>query len=310
MHYLINKIVQHGTSVKEFYLTPVDGSDVPMWNPGASVVVSFRSKAASEFHNTYSLIGTPGSHLRIAVQREESGRGGSRVLHEEFKVGMEVELGMPIDTFKLHAGNSRNVLIAGGIGITPLISMVRALDNGEISYELHYLTRDASRLVLMDQFEGLSYGNIYTYMTSNGRPNLEALIGQYFNGSELHACGPLSLLDEIRKTATQIGWPLNHLHFESFGAKNTTKDKPLTVYLRQSDVSLNVDPGTSILDAMIAADVFVSYDCKRGECGNCYTTVLSGEPLHRDVCLTSKQRSQGMTTCVSWANGSRIELDI
>lgn len=310
MRYQINNIVQHGPGVKEFRLIPANGSAVPAWKPGAHVELSFRSRTGAQFRNAYSLIGEPGDSLRIAVQREPAGRGGSRVLHDEFEVGMNIELSKPINSFEHHPGAAHNVLIAGGIGITPLISMARALETAGNSFELHYLTRDITRMVLMGELDGLSNGNIFTYLTETGRPDLDALIGYYCKGSELHACGPAALLEAIRTTATLLGWPPACLHFESFGPRNVSTDRPLRVYLRQSDITLDIAPGMSILEAMIAADAFVTYDCKRGECGNCFAHVLSGDPLHRDLCLTPQQRAEGMTTCVSWAAGPELELDL
>ncbi|NNG21611.1 PDR/VanB family oxidoreductase [Telluria aromaticivorans] len=311
MRYLIQTVVQHGPHVKEFRMVPADGSTAPGWAPGSHVDIGFRSHSGEEFHKAYSLVGAPGECLRIAVQREPAGRGGSRVLHDEYRPGMEVELGAPVDAFELKRGAVRTVLVAGGIGITPMTSMAQALDGDGHRFELHYLAREAERLVLMDEFDGMRHGVVSTYLTSSGqRPDLDALIGPYAQGSELHACGPVSLLEAIRTRAAALGWPAAHVHVESFGARTASEDKPVRVYLRQSDLRIEVAPGTSILDAMIAADAFVSYDCKRGECGNCFAQVVSGTPVHRDVCLTPEQRLQGMTTCVSWAAGGDLELDL
>lgn len=310
MRYLISGIIQHSPLIKEFRLTPADGRAVPTWQPGSHIKLTFRSQSGSQFTNAYSLLGQHGDCLRIAVQREASGRGGSRVLHDEFTAGMEIDLSEPQDSFRLHVGDSRNVLIAGGIGITPLISMARALNSARKGFEMHYLVRDISRLVLMDELVCLPYGHMTAHVTESGRPDLAVLIGPYTEGSKLHACGPVSLMDAIRTKASLLGWPPDHLHFESFGARHTSEDQPLRVYLRQSGITLDVMPGTPILDAMISADAFVSYDCKRGECGNCYAAVISGQPIHRDICLTAAQRAVGMTTCVSWAAGPELELDL
>lgn len=299
MRYLISGIIQHSPMIREFRLPPAGDRAVPNWEPGSHIELTFRSQSGSPFTNAYSLVGQPGDRLRIAVQREASGRGGSRVLHDEFTAGMEIELSEPQDSFKLHVGDSRNILIAGGIGITPLISMARALNSVCKDFETHYLVRDISRLVLMDELTGLPYGHMTTHVTESRRPDLAVTIGPYTDGSELHACGPVSLMEAIRTNASSLGWPPNHLHFESFGARNTSGDKPLRVYLRQSGITFNVMPGTTILDAMISAKAFVSYDCKRGECANCYAAVISGQPIHRDISITAAQRAVGMTTCVS-----------
>jgi ferredoxin-NADP reductase len=311
MDYFIESIIPHGTAIKEFRLVPADGSAAPPWSAGAHIELDIRSQAGTLYRNAYSLIGEPGAQLRIAVQREAAGRGGSRVLHDEYTAGMMISASTPLATFALRTGAARNVLIAGGIGITPMVSMARALDQSGNRFELHYLARDAARLVLLHEVEHLAHGQLATYITaSGGRPDLQALVGAYTEGSELHACGPGALLEAIRAAAAVMGWPAASVHFESFGARSASTDRPIKLYLRQSDMSIDVAPGTSILDAMIAADAFVSYDCKRGECGHCFANVTAGQAIHRDVCLTPEQRAQGMTTCVSWAEGDFLELDL
>ncbi|MBZ2209570.1 PDR/VanB family oxidoreductase [Massilia soli] len=311
MDYFIDSILQHGPAVKEFRLVRVDGGAAPAWQAGDHVELDIAAQSGERHRNAYSLIGEPGAQLRIAVQREAAGRGGSRVLHDEYIAGMRISVSAPMGNFALHTGSARNLLIAGGIGITPMVSMARALDRGGSRFELHYLARDAGRLVLLHEVDRLAHGQLATYTTESGnRPDLQAMIGAYSEGSELHACGPASLLDAIRTAAAALGWPMANVHVESFGARSAATDRPIKLYLRQSDMRIDVMPGTSILDAMIAADAFVSFDCKRGECGHCFANVVAGEPIHRDACLTPGQRAQGMTTCVSWAAGDDLELDL
>lgn len=310
MRYRIDTVLAHGAAVKEFRLAPADGAAVPPWQPGAHVELAFESRTGTRHCNAYSVVGEIDGMLRIAVQREADGRGGSRVLHDEYAPGMALEVSAPRDDFRLQPGTRRTILIAGGIGITPIVPMARALDAAGADYDVHYIAKDAARLVLMDDLRGLG-GEIHTHVTgSGGRPDLDLLIGPYEAGSELHACGPSGLLQAIAARAAALGWPARNVRFESFGARSGGADKPVRIYLRQSGMVLDVAPGQSILDAMIAADVFVSYECRRGECGNCYTGVLSGAPVHRDVCLTGPQRAQGMTTCVSWASTPELELDL
>lgn len=306
----IEKIIQHSPLVKEFCLAPADGQSTTEWNPGSHLELQFQTKSGTRFENSYSLVGKPSDLYRIAVQREEGGRGGSKTLHDEFLEGMEIEASPPIDSFAFHIGQARNVLIAGGIGITPMISMALALESAKARFEFHYLARDISRLVLLGELQGLTHGQIITHVTSDTRPDLKKIIGPYIEGSELHACGPISLLEAIRANAEALSWPIQHLHFESFGSRAAPTDEPLRVHLSLSDMTLDVMPGTPILEAMITADAFVAYECKRGECGSCFARVLSGTPLHRDVCLTPEQRAEGMTTCVSWATGPDLVLEL
>ena len=311
MRYRIHAIIPHGHAVKEFRLAPLDGNPVPPWQPGAHVELTLRAQGGASFTNAYSIIGERDGMLRIAVLREERGRGGSRVLHDECAPGTVLELGLPRNGFGLHPGAVRTVLIAGGIGITPIMPMARTLQGAGAIYELHYMVRDRERLALSDDVGLLDQRYVHTYLTeTDGRPDLARIIGPWQAGSELHACGPQVLLDAIRTSATALGWPAQHIRFESFGARAQAHDLPLRVHLRQTGLTLELAPGKSILDAMIDADVFVSYECKRGECGNCYASVLSGAPVHRDICLSPLQRAQGMTTCVSWCSSSELELDL
>ena len=194
MDYFIESIVQHGPSIKEFRLVPADGSAAPAWNAGAHVELDIQSQSGVRHRNAYSLIGEPGEQLRIAVQREQNGRGGSRVLHDEYIAGMMISLSTPIGAFTLTPGASRTVLIAGGIGITPIVSMARALERSGNPFALHYVARDAARLVLLAELEHLTHGQLVTYTTESGRPDLRAMLGRYSGGSELHACGPAGLL--------------------------------------------------------------------------------------------------------------------
>lgn len=310
MSHLITEVIAHNMQVKEFRIARADGAPLPDWQPGAHVMLAFTGADGARHEKHYSLIGAPGpaTAYRIAVQREEQGKGGSRTLHEEFAAGSPVELSGPFNSFPLAPAQGRVLLIAGGIGITPMISMAHALSAQDAPFELHYLARDASRLVLRDELPAAA---LVTHLSQeSGRADLAAMLGPYADGAAFYACGPAALLQGLADAATELGWPAHAMHFESFGARTEQSDGALTVELSLSEMTVEVQPGTSILDALIAADVFVSYDCKRGECGNCYTQVQEGEPLHRDVCLTPNMRAQGMCTCVSWAKPGRLVLEL
>lgn len=310
MRYLIASTVDHGARVRELRLAPPPGQALPAWEPGAHLELSFSARSGRTFSNAYSIVGEVDGMLRIAVQREDAGRGGSRVLHQEYQAGMVLEAAGPLARFRLHRGAVRTVLIAGGIGITPLLPMARALDAAGADYTLHLVARDSSRLVL-DQDRRALGARVRTWLTATqGRPDLAGLIQPWQEGCELHACGPAGLLEAVRATARALGWPPAHVHVERFGTPRHEDDRPLRVHLRRSGLTLDVKPGASILDALLDAGAFLSYDCRRGECGHCYAAVTAGEAKHRDSCLGPAQRAAGMTPCVSWARGPLLELDI
>jgi vanillate O-demethylase ferredoxin subunit len=320
MNYVVTQLADLGGGVREVRLRPADGSALPAWQAGAHVQLHLPASAAAEdVVRHYSLLDAPGAgaargergELRIAVQLEADGRGGSRYVHEQLQAGDVLPVEGPFDSFSLAPGTGRTVLVAGGIGVTPMLAMASQLAAQGDWYEFHYIARSRERMVLLGEIEALPTGTLTSHVTSEqGRPDLEALLGRHSAGAVLYACGPVALLQALAAAAAAQGWPRSALHFESFGARAEQDDQPLTVHLAQSDVTLEVAPGTSILDSLIDAGMFVSYECKRGECGHCHTPVLEGEPLHRDVCLTPQQRAQGMTTCVSWARGGRLVLDM
>src|SRR5450830_1154124 len=309
MRHIITEIIDHGSAVKEFHIGRQDGGPLPEWLPGSHIVLHFSASDDRTFERHYSLIGMSGqaSSYRIAVQREAQGKGGSLYLHEELIVGSVIGVSGPFNSFTLDQATSsiptpRILLIAGGIGITPIVSMAYALNASGRPFALHYLVRNTGRLILLDELLALPHATVSTHVSQqSGRADLAQLLGRYGAGDSCYACGPAALLQELADVAARLGWPAHAIHIESFGARAQHDDVALTVELSLSQITLQVPPGTSILDALIANDVFVSYDCQRGECGNCYATVLSGQPVHRDVCLTPTMREQGMCTCVSWA---------
>jgi vanillate O-demethylase ferredoxin subunit len=317
MSYLIADVVPHGARVKEFHLRRADGAPLPAWQAGDHVVLAFASADGRRFENHYSLVGAPGAtHVyRIAVQRDDHGHGGSACLHDELGTGSPISVTGPYNSFPLRAdgaADARVVLVAGGIGITPLVSMAHALGAQGRPFTLHYLARSRDDLVLLDEVRAIPGAVVVPHVSQQaGRADLDALLGSFAAGDSVYACGPFALLQALADAGRRQGWPAKSLHVESFGNRTVAGDAPLTVELALSGMTVDVAPGTPILEALIAADVFVSYDCKRGECGNCYTPVLEGIPLHRDVCLTPAMRETGMCTCVSWAAApGRLVLEL
>jgi len=317
MDYVVAGVVQHGTRVKEFQLRHKDGRLLPAWTPGSHIMVRFVTDDGRAFENHYSLVGVPESSnaWRIAVQLDAAGKGGSRYLHEAMGPGSVVDVSGPYDSFPLTMPDSqpspRVVLVAGGIGVTPLVSMAHALADRGIPFVFHYLAHTDDRLALLDELRAIAGDSLVTHLSPvTGRVRLDDVLGRYRDGDQVYACGPSGLLQALALTGESLGWRADAIHVESFGPRVQPADALLTVELALSGTTIEVAPGTSILDALIAADAFVSYECKRGECGSCYTPVLEGEPLHRDVCLTPALRTAGMCTCVSWASSGRLVLEL
>ncbi|MFA9217859.1 MAG: ferredoxin reductase, partial [Sphingomonadaceae bacterium] len=182
MSYVIAQVFALGSNIREFQIRRSDGGALPDWQAGAHIVLGFSNAAGQRFQNHYSLVGAPGpsTTYRIAVQREADGHGGSRCLHDEYGAGRSIEVSGPFNSFPLQAGNpagSRVLLVAGGIGITPLVSMAYALDAQGATYALHYLARTQQQLVLLEELRALPHGKVEPRVSQQtGRVDLSALL--------------------------------------------------------------------------------------------------------------------------------------
>jgi ferredoxin-NADP reductase len=300
-------------NVVEFQLRFADGSALPAWEAGAHLALTLPGFDNPSPVRHYSLVGDPEVRdiYRIAVLLNANGQGGSRYMHEHLQLGALLEVSGPFHTFSLAKPVGRTVLLAGGIGVTPLLSMAHALSRLGYRFELHYVARTAAHMVLLDEFRSIPGCSIATYRTdSTGVPDLADILGSYETGTVVHACGPVPMLQAMKQRAADLDWPADAVRVESFGARQQQQDRPVTVHLALSDMRIDVMPGTPILDALIDAGMFVSYECRRGECGHCFTPVVDGVASHRDVCLSPQQRREGMCTCVSWAESDTLVLDL
>lgn len=261
--------------------------------------------------NHYSLTNSPGdgAHYHIAVQRESNGNGGSRFMHDEVAVGDTVYVSTQKNDFPLQETAHPVVLIAGGIGLTPIFSMAKALNAKGVPYALHYSARSRSKLAFADEMAALGAS---FYISDEGQKlDLNHLLGSLSPQTHIYFCGPKGLIQAIIDTGERLGIARDRLHFELFGNADQTKqaDKPVDVTLSQSGRTITVPVGISILDALLAEGVECSFGCKRGECGACAVDMLEGTPDHRDLVLTADEKAAGrICICVSRALTPAITL--
>ena len=265
---------------------------------------------------SYSLAGDPGDRSRyeIAVLHLADGKGGSAYMHAHVKEGDTLTCSDPINGFPLSDKADHHVLIAGGIGITPLRAMAYELRSRGAEFEIHYAAHTEENMAYGKQLDQLAEHRLHSYFSQTVRPNrmdLGHVLGSPQSGRHAYICGPNKMIQAAMEMARRLEWPQESVHVESFGARVDDADQEVEVELRLSDMTIRVQPGTTILDAMIEAGAFVSYECKRGECSTCQTRVLEGEPIHRDVCLldTQRQDEQLMCPCISWSRTQKLVLD-
>lgn len=298
--------------ISEFDLVAADGGGLPDWQPGAHIRVSLPGGG----NRAYSLIrfpSDPASHgYRIAVQREDGGKGGSKFMHG-LTLGDTLSVTMPKCDFPLTAAPA--LLLAGGIGITPMISMATALQDACTAFDLHYCGRSRDIMAYAETLRS-SFGpalHIHCDDDPATAPDLAAIIAGLGPDRHLYICGPRGMINAARALAESAGIAPDRVHVELFdNASATGDDTAFEVELASTGQVFTIPPGRSIIEVLEGAGIDLTYDCQRGDCGICQTDVIGGTPDHRDVVLTESERASGkvMQICVSRAKSPRLVLDL
>jgi hypothetical protein len=247
------------------------------------------------------------------VLREANGSGGSVAVHDLYRLGLRLNVSAPGNNFALRDDTQSAVLVAGGIGITPLKAMAHELAARNTPFTLHYAARTARQFAFLDELRAEFGDRLHLYDGAAGqRMDLPALVGATEAGAAFYVCGPASLIDAMHAAATESGVPSDRVSHERFAVPVATGDRALVVELKRSGRTVQVTADQSILEAVQAAGVDAPAACRTGTCGTCAVKVLGGEPQHRDGVLTEGERTSGrkMCICVSRAVGERLELDL
>ncbi|MFC6087316.1 PDR/VanB family oxidoreductase [Sphaerisporangium aureirubrum] len=286
------------------------GGPLPAWTPGAHIDVLLPGGLTRQ----YSLCGDPArrGRWRIAVLREGAGRGGSRWIADELAEGATLRVRGPRDNFPLRP-SGRYVFVAGGIGVTPLLPMVRAAAAAGAGWVLHYGGRTRASMAFLGELA--VYGDrVRVYpQDETGLLDLDTLLGDPVPGALVYCCGPAGLIDAVERRCA--AWGPGVLHVERFTAvpvEDGARDTAFDVVCAASGITVAVPPGTSVLAALEQAGLDVPSSCTEGVCGTCETTVLEGEPDHRDSILDDEEKAAGdtMMICVSRCRGTRLVLDL
>ncbi|WP_201742062.1 PDR/VanB family oxidoreductase [Mangrovicoccus ximenensis] len=309
-----------------------DGSSLAPWTPGAHLDITLPSGLT----RSYSLCGNP-SDLKgyeIAVLREDAGRGASREIHATQLVGRELAAIAPRNQFAL-ADASEHVFIAGGIGITPLLPMIRVLAEAGRPWMLHYCGRRLTGMPFVEtlrELEASGTGSVSVYAADcDARLALEDMLGTTSPGAAVYCCGPERLLQAAEKAALASG---RAFHMERFGRPDLAKpaeppvqlspqeqqgtdeeidpDAPFEVEMARTGVTFEVGPGQSILGEARKHRQGLSFNCSDGYCGTCETAVLAGRPDHRDTVLSDEEKAEGATMmiCVGRSCSRKLVLDL
>ena len=296
--------------IRSFDLVSPDGADLPPFMPGAHVRVQTPSGAWRK----YSLCNDPAERGRyqIAVKREDTGQGGSASMHAGLYAGRTLPTLPPDNAFALATPAKGYLFIAGGIGITPILSMIRSF--GELPpapWKLVYLTRSPEITAFRDELA--AHGSHVRIHHDHGDParafDLWPVLEKP-DTAHVYCCGPRALMDAVRDMTGH--WSPRLVHFESFveGGGTQADDQPFQVQLARSGLELEVPVGRSILSVLHDHGVRAPSSCESGTCGTCRTTLLEGEADHRDMVLLPDEHAHQSMVCVSRARSPRLVLDL
>lgn len=302
-------------------LAAADGSALEPQEPGAHLDLHLPNGLVRSYSLCGDVHGEVGrGHYRIAVGRSTTSRGGSAYVHEHVRVGDTLRIGAPRNHFKLDRGAQKVVLVAGGIGITPLLSMARQCAQEGRDWHLHYCVRNGVRAAFLDELRSLEAGQhrVTTWFSEVGGNRFDAtgvLRPPLPLNSHVYCCGSPSLMQSVEQA---INWlPEHQRHFERFmGGTDTSLDthgeRTFTLHLEQSRQTLEVPAGRSVLECLEDAGIFVPFACREGLCGSCETPVLEGCVEHRDFVLSAADRASNkkMMVCVSRAADQHLRLDV
>ena len=298
--------------VAAFDLEPIEGV-LPTFQPGAHIDVHLPNGLVRQ----YSITNGPGesSCYRIGVKLEPDSSGGSSCLHETVREGDVLAISEPRNNFPLRRDSNRTILLAGGIGITPLLSMAQALDRMSLPFELHCFAQSAEHIAFGDVVDGLGASVVRHLGLSPEETvaEIRRLVAVYDTFVNLYVCGPGPMLEAVRREAASAGWPDDAVHFEYFKNTNEIDDSStFEVALARSALTLTVPSGATILEVLREHGVLLPSSCEQGACGTCVAAVLEGEPDHQDVYLNDSDHraSDRIMTCVSRSRSDRLVLDL
>lgn len=306
----VERAEQIADGIFSYELRRPDGSELPEFTSGSHLTL----RVPNGLLRKYSLCNDPAERDRyvIGVRREAGGRGGSISLVDGTKVGDELLVSTPRNDFPLVKSAAGYIFIAGGIGITPIRSMIRHLKNTGGRFKLYYLTRSPEMTAFREELSGPEFRGQVTIHHDHGDPDrafdLWPVLEQP-KGQQVYCCGPRPLMEAVRDMSGH--WSASAVHFEAFTepARSTPEDRPFRVRLARSGDTIEVPVGTTILEALRANGHQVPSSCESGTCDTCRTKLIEGEADHRDLVLAEHERDTNIMVCVSRARSEELVID-
>ncbi|WP_107704755.1 PDR/VanB family oxidoreductase [Nocardioides allogilvus] len=315
---VVTQMTLEAEGVLSLRLERIESNDpLPVWEPGAHIDVYVPDGSTRQ----YSLCGDPSdlSHYQIAVLREPEGRGGSRYVHDELRVGQRLLVTRPKQSFALEDAPF-HALVAGGVGITPIMAFAEHLDREGRPFTLTYGGRSRGTMAFRTRLGALGDRATFLAEDTDGRPDLDEVVKALPDNGLVYVCGPLPLLRAVQAAAERVHGPDQDIvRFELFSRAGVDRPEPVPLdgdnyelVLARSGHTLRMRPDANILETVLALGIEVENDCRDGICGSCVTPVLSGTVDHQDLVLTKREQAamDKMMICCSKPTCERLELDL
>lgn len=311
----IQSVAQETEDIVRIDLVDPRDRDLPEFSAGAHLDVHI----AEGLVRQYSLAGDPAERRRyqIAVLREVAGRGGSKVLHENAHPGGAITVSAPRNHFPLADGAKRHLLLAGGIGVTPMMAMIATLEARGADWRMHYCTRSAEKTAFCDRLQPFVAAGKVVLHHDGGNPkkglDISTTLKDVEPGTHLYYCGPSGFMAAVAQAAKH--WPDGSVHFEFFNSPparpvETRANTPFQVKLKSTGEVLDIPADKSIVQVLRDKGHAIDTSCEEGYCGTCMTRYVEGKPEHRDTVLDADDRAQYVLICCARSNTPMLVLDI
>lgn len=308
----ISRVRELTPRIRAYELRSKSGTELPLVTAGSHIAIPVQLANGKIDFRHYSICSNPLQRelYEIAVLCEDNSRGGSQFICDNFRVGTTLECGFPTNNFHLHADASPAILIAGGIGITPIMAIAHTLALRGRRFNVHYAGRSSVEMAYVDELKNYFPRSLHFYPADEGaRLDIMHLLADAPGNAFFYACGPQKMLDDIETCARLLGIAKDRIQIEHFTAEHSDKDSALVLELAYSNKLINVNSDQSLLNAVREAGVNASFDCCVGDCGSCAVKILGGEAEHRDHVLSEAQKAEGLIClCVSRAKGDKLVL--
>lgn len=314
---VVRNVVTEAQGVVRLVLGSEDGSDLPGFEAGAHIDLHLPSGLIRQ----YSLcrMQSEAQYYEIAVLKDPQSRGGSSEVHR-LKIGDGLSISEPKNHFPMMDTKRHSVLVAGGIGVTPMLPMAQQLQKMGLPFEFHYCAKSPETAAFSSALESSSFADKmhfhYSQVPSSGRMDVVNVLSRHSSDSELYICGPADFISYVLLQAKMLGWPEDRMHREFFAApamdENIGDNTPFKVKIHSTGEVFDVEADQSIFEVLDNNGVFLAVSCESGVCGTCQTGVIEGVPDHRDVFLTDKEHAQGklVMPCCSRSKTPVLELDL